>query len=100
MLILTILPQSAPRLDVPARVFGHEESHGPAVDREVPIVAPRVDHRAPATRPVLLGGSERAETVGDAVCGVVDQDIDRTQCLLDPIKQPWNGLRVGEVDLC
>jgi hypothetical protein len=65
----------------------------------VPIVAGRGDHGAHATRPVLLGGSERAEPVRDAVCGVVDQDIDRTQRLLDPVKQPWNGLRVGEIDL-
>src|SRR5215207_2487731 len=42
---------------VPARVLRHEEGHRPAVYREVPIVATRVDHDAHATRPVLLGGS-------------------------------------------
>ena len=33
------------------------------------------------------------------MCGVVDQDIDSTQRLLDLVKQPWNGLGVGKVDL-
>ncbi len=86
--------------DVPARVLGHEEGNGPAVDREVPIVAtPRRPWRACGPPSPPREEDERDETVGYAVCGVVDQDIDRTQRLLDPIEQPGNGLRVGEVDL-
>src|SRR5215218_9682625 len=68
--------------DVPARVLGHKESHGPAVDREVSIMDFRVDHGLHASRPVLPWRGVWDEAVGDAVGGVVDQDIDWTQRLL------------------
>ena len=41
----------------------------------------------------------RIERIGNSVCSIVDQHIDRPQCLFHSVKQSWRDIRIRKVEL-